>query len=313
MLKQKALRKILVTTMSLFIIMTIYLIPTTEKSLETNLEFEYVTALANSSIYLLDQNNLLVKTKILLDNNNLEEDIKEIIVNLKETSTNKFTDNLKGVIPSKTKLNNITIENETVSLDFSKDLLKIDKDLSIKLIEALVYSLTELKEIEKVNITVDNTPLEYYPNTSKCLEQPLTRDIGINKEYSYTSLNDLTKVTVYYQELIDSDTYYVPVTKYLNNDKDKIDIIVEELTTSYIYEDNLQSILNEEVKLMDKEVSPDLLILDFNNALFDGDSKLKEEVLYTLSYSFFANYDVDVISYRVDGQEVENVTRDELV
>ena len=66
MLRKKALRKIFITTMSLFIIMTIYLIPLTEKTLETNLEFEYITDLANSSIYLLDENNYLVKTKVLV-------------------------------------------------------------------------------------------------------------------------------------------------------------------------------------------------------------------------------------------------------
>ena len=66
MIRKKALRKIFITTMSLFIIMTIYLIPLTEKTLETNLEFEYITGLANSSIYLLDENNYLVKTKVLV-------------------------------------------------------------------------------------------------------------------------------------------------------------------------------------------------------------------------------------------------------
>ena len=76
MLRKKALRKIFITTMSLFIIMTIYFIPLTEDVMETNLEFEYITDLANSSIYLLDKNKLLVKTKILLDNKKMEDNIK---------------------------------------------------------------------------------------------------------------------------------------------------------------------------------------------------------------------------------------------
>ena len=41
--------------------MTIYLIPLTEKTLETNLEFEYITNLANSSIYLLDENKYIIE------------------------------------------------------------------------------------------------------------------------------------------------------------------------------------------------------------------------------------------------------------
>ena len=315
MLRKKALRKIFITTMSLFIIMTIYLIPLTEKTLETNLEFEYITDLANSSIYLLDDNNYLVKTKVLLDNEKIEDNIKSIINNLTITNESKFPDQLKAIIPKNTKLKTITVDNDLVTLDFSKELLNIDEGLSVKLIEAIVYSITELDNITKVNIEVDSLPLETYPNSNKKITLPLTRDIGINNEYTYNTLDNITKVVIFYGEDIDEDIYYVPVTKYINNNdnKDKIDIIVEELTTSYIYEDNLRSILNENVELIDKEiVDSDLFILNFNSALFDSTSILKEEVLYTLSYSVFANYDVNTISFEVDNKEVKTITKSSL-
>ena len=315
MLRKKALRKIFITTMSLFIIMTIYLIPLTEKTLETNLEFEYITDLANSSIYLLDDNNYLVKTKVLLDNEKIEDNIKSIINNLTITNESKFPDQLKAIIPKNTKLKTITVDNDLVTLDFSKELLNIDEGLSVKLIEAIVYSITELDNITKVNIEVDSLPLETYPNSNKKITLPLTRDIGINNEYTYNTLDNITKVVIFYGEDIDEDIYYVPVTKYINNNdnKDKIDIIVEELTTSYIYEDNLRSILNENVELIDKEiVDSDLFILNFNSALFDSNSILKEEVLYTLSYSVFANYDVNTISFEVDNKEVKTITKSSL-
>ena len=312
MLRRKALRKIFITTMSLFIIMTIYLIPQTEKTLETNLELEYITNLANSSIYLLDENNLLVKTKILLDNEDTTKDIKDIITNLTIGSGNIFPDNLYGVIPKNTKLNNIIIEEDVVTLDFSKELLNVDTNKSNALIESIVYSVTELDNINKVIITIENKELQTYPNSDKTITFPIDRSIGINNKYTYSSLNNLVKVVIYYQELINNDTYYVPVTKYLNDDKEKIDIIIEELTTSYIYEDNLSSILNENVKLTDKELTDDLLILDFNDALLEN-GELKEEVVYLLSYSVFANYDINTVSFRVNGKELKNVIKSDLI
>ena len=312
MLRRKALRKIFITTMSLFIIMTIYLIPQTEKTLETNLELEYITNLANSSIYLLDENNLLVKTKILLDNEDTTKDIKDIITNLTIGSGNIFPDNLYGVIPKNTKLNNIIIEEDVVTLDFSKELLNVDTNKSNALIESIVYSVTELDDINKVIITVENKELQTYPNSDKTITFPIDRSIGINNKYTYSSLNNLVKVVIYYQELINNDTYYVPVTKYLNDDKEKIDIIIEELTTSYIYEDNLSSILNENVKLTDKELTDDLLILDFNDALLEN-GELKEEVVYLLSYSVFANYDINTVSFRVNRKELKNVIKSDLI
>ena len=315
MLRKKALRKILITTMSLFIIMTIYLLPLTEKTLQTNLEFEYITDLANSSIYLLDSNNYLVKTKVLLDEETTLDNIKEIISNLTVNNNSKFPDSLKAIIPKGTKLNNVTIESDLVTLDFSKELLNIDENLSTKLIEAIVYSLTELDSIKKVNITIENNPLTTYPNSNKIMIEPLTRDIGINNEYTYNTLDNIIKVVIYYGEDIDNNIYYVPVTKYINNtdNKDKIDIIVEELTTSYIYEDNLRSILNENVELIDKEIiDEDLLVLNFNNALFDTTDDIKEEVLYTLSYSIFENLDVNTINFQVDNKSLKNVKRSSL-
>lgn len=312
MLRKKALRKIFITTMSVFIIMTIYLIPLTEKTLETNLEFEYVTDLANSSIYLLDKNNYLVKTKVLLDNELQEDNIKSIINNLTVNNNNKFTDSLSGIIPKNTKLNNIIIENDLLTLDFSKEFLNIKKGLEEKLIESIVYSLTEIEDITKINITVESKKLEYYPNTNKKLPSPLTREIGINKEYTYNTLKDITKVVIYYGEEIENEFYYVPITKYINNtnNKDKIDIIVEELTTNYIYEENLKSILNENTELINKEIIDDnLLILDFNNILFDSNSEIKEEVLYTLSYSVFENYEFNTINFKVNGNEIKTITR----
>ena len=315
MLRKKALRKIFITTMSLFIIMIIYLIPLTERTLETNLEFEYTTGLANSSIYLLDNNDYLVKTKVLLDDELVENNIKSIINNLTINAETKFPNNLKGVIPKGTKLNDVNIDEDLVTLDFSEEFLDINENLSTKLIEAIVYSITELDNITKVNITVEGNLLNKYPNTINKIYFPLTRDIGINKEYSYTTLDDITKVVIYYGEEISNEIYYVPVTKYLNNNgnKDKINIIVEELTTSYIYEDNLSSILNENVELIDKEIiEDDLLVLNFNDALFDNKGTIKEEVLYMLSYSAFANYSVNAISFRVDGKDIETVNKSSL-
>ena len=302
MLRKRALRRILVTTMSLFIIMTIYLIPETEKTLNTNMEFDYVSNLSNSSIYLLDENDLLVKTKVFLDENKTSDKVLAIVDSLTLKKDNIFPDKLRGVINSNVKVNKVSLDNDTVIVDFDKNFLKINKNSLEKVVEALVYSITELKDVNNVKITVDSCDVDGYSGL-------LNRRMGINKEYDYTSFKNLNRVVIYYNEIIDDDIYYVPVTKYINTDKDKVDIIVEELTTSYIYQDNLGSILDEELKLTNKEFIDDLLILDFNLDL----SKAKEEVLYTLSYSLFDNYDINTISFKCQGKEYKNITKRGLV
>ena len=83
MLKKKALRKIFVTTSSVFIILMLYFIPTTskEKVLNANLELEYITGIGNNHIYLVNDYNYLVRSRILLDEKTIEGKIKKLLAN----------------------------------------------------------------------------------------------------------------------------------------------------------------------------------------------------------------------------------------
>ena len=86
----------------------------------------------------------------------------------------------------------------------------------------------------------------------------------------------------------------------------KIKIIINELTASYIYEPNLMSFLNSNTKLLDYKEAENVMTINFNNAIFDGDNKILEEVTYTLAYSVFANYDVAQVMINVDGKKYRN-------
>ena len=106
MIKKKALNKILITTISIFVILSVYLIPNINKEevLKTNLELEYISGIGTNSIYLLDENNYLVKSKILLTSNDKKKKVERIISSLIIDNKNSSPESLKGVIPKKTKL-----------------------------------------------------------------------------------------------------------------------------------------------------------------------------------------------------------------
>ena len=92
----------------------------------------------------------------------------------------------------------------------------------------------------------------------------------------------------------------------------KIKIIVDELSSSYIYEPNLMSFLNSNTKLLDYKEQENLMRFNFNNAIFDRDSKILEEVSYTLAYSVFDNYDVSQVIIQVDCKNVETLSRKDI-
>ena len=314
MLRTKALRKIFITTLTLFILLTIYTIPNTNNSnvLKTNLEVESATGLYTNSIYLLNEDNYLVKARILLDCSKIEDKISKIISNLTISDNNNFFNNLKPLIPKNTRLLSIKKEEKLIILNFSKEFLNMRVDREKQIISSVVYSILDLDDVEKITILVENKLLEQYPNTKEKLPKELDKSIGINKEYNISSRNNISKVVVYYINRLNNDNYYVPVTKYLNDDRDKIKIIVEELTTSYIHENNLMSFLNNNTKLIDYKEQENVMFLNFNDYLFDGNKKVLEEVLYTISYSVFANYDVNQVMLQVNGKNIESIGINEL-
>lgn len=309
MLRTKALRKIFITTLSLFILLTVYSIPNTLESivLKTNLELETVTGLYTNSIYLLNSDNYLVKTKILLDSTKKEEQVSKMISNLTISDSSTFPNDLKPLIPEGTKIREIIYTDKNITINFSKEFLNMTVDKEKQIISSIVYSILDLDDVESVTILVEGESLEEYPNTHEKLPLTLDKSIGINKKYDLTSRKDISKVVVYYVDRIGNDNYYVPVTKYLNDSRDKVKIIVEELTTSYIYENNLMSFLHSNVKLLDYKEQENVMFLNFNDYLFDSNDKILEEVIYTIAYSVFDNYDVNQVMLQVNGENVDTI------
>ena len=312
MLKSRAIRKIFITTLSLFIFLVVYSLPTLDNSyvLKTNLEIESTTGLATDNIYLLNDDGYLVKSRVLLEGTTLEDRIAEVLDQLTVRDENHFPKGLFPYIPKGTKVLNILHGEGKVTVDFSHEFLNMDVYTEKQIISGVVFSILDLGDVEEVIILVEGEVLREYPNTKEGLSSPLTKNIGINQEYNLTSRDDISKVVIYYLSKINDEVYYVPVTKYLNDSRDKIKIIIDELSTSYIYEPNLMSFLHSQVELLDYYEQENVLFLNFNKFLFDSDDKVLEEVLYSISYSVFDNYDVSMVMFEVNSQFVGQVSRE---
>lgn len=312
MLKSRAIRKIFITTLSLFIFLVVYSLPTLDNSyvLKTNLEIESTTGLATDNIYLLNDDGYLVKSRVLLEGTTLEDRIAEVLDQLTVRDENHFPKGLFPYIPKGTKVLNILHGEGKVTVDFSHEFLNMDVYTEKQIISGVVFSILDLGDVEEVIILVEGEVLREYPNTKEGLSSPLTKNIGINQEYNLTSRDDISKVVIYYLSRINDEMYYVPVTKYLNDSRDKIKIIIDELSTSYIYEPNLMSFLHSQVELLDYYEQENVLFLNFNQFLFDSDDKVLEEVLYSISYSVFDNYDVSMVMFEVNDQYVGQVSRE---
>lgn len=311
MLKRKMIRKIIVATSALFALFLLYLIPNEEvdNQLEINQNLQYLDLdVTTNSIYLLDNYSYLGKAEVVVNSKNVEDKVKELVEVLISggNGENKIPNGFKSILPSETKILSVKHENKLVKIDFSKDLLDINKDLEEKMIEALVYTITSIEDIEKVIIYVEGNILTKLPQTGLNLPSTLDRNFGINKTFNFTKTNDINQVTIYYLNKHNDNYYYVPVTKYLNDNREKIKIIIDELSSSNAYNTNLLSYLNSNTELLAIEEQANILELTFNSYIFsDVDSKdILEEVVYTICLSIKDNYDVSEVVIKSENEEI---------
>ena len=216
-------------------------------------------------------------------------------------------DGFKGIIPEETKVNSIKLENGILTIDFSKELLNVEKGKEEKMIEAIVYSLLEIKEIKKISILVEGEKLSYLPNTSEKLPKFLDKSYGVNKIYNFDSIKDTSKTTIYYLSKYNDYYYYVPVTKISNETTEKAEIIIKELKSTPIYHTNLISYLAASTNLTNYELLENSISLSFDNHLLANlhDEDMLEEVKYSIALSLRDSYGIEKVLFNYPDSEEE--------
>lgn len=280
----KIIRKLFYTTLTTFIIITVYTISSfKDNTLRTNLELEEVINMKTNTAYLLNKDNYLTKVNIYLDSNKQEEQVKYMVEYLKKNNK-RIERGYKGYIPEKTNILSIEIKDNILYLDLSKEFLEENTKV---IVPGLVRSLLSIKNIDRVDLKVEK---EYINNYNKLLDDK----IAINEEYNINNRKNISEVVIYY---LTNDNNYIPVTKYLNDDREKIEIIIDELKESN--NSNLISYLNNNLKLNDYEEENDVYILNFNDYL-NEDKTTKEYLLNEIAYSIFDNYQVSSVIFKIN-------------
>ena len=303
MLKRKALKKIFISLSCIIIFGIIYLFPEKNNSINSSI---IKTNSDNNYIYLIDSNNYVSRVNTVLTSKSLEDSIKEIISILTIGSNNYIRDGFKKIIPKNTKILDLSIHDNLVKINFSKELLNVDIKNEQKMVEAIVYSITSLDNIKYVSIFVEGSILDKLPNSNKKLNTVLDRSIGINKEFNLSSVFNTTKATIYYISKYNNYYYFVPVTKVYNNNISKIEVIIKELSTSKLLNTNLISYLNSNVELLSYSETDKTLLLNFNENIFDNinSNNILENVTYSINLSIKDNYNVEEVLYYVNDKIV---------
>ena len=174
-------------------------------------------------IFLIDNKNYVARTSIAKSNLSNNDIIKEIIdiLTIDSIKSSYIPFGFRAIIPKGTKLLDTKLNNKILTLNFSKEILNIKQDNEEKLIESLLYSLTEIKDIDKISLLIEGNPLNQFLSGRK-IPKVIDKSYGINKTYNINSIKNISKTTIYYLSKIDNYYYYVPVTIVDNNNNEKI-------------------------------------------------------------------------------------------
>lgn len=309
MLRKFAYNKIFRTTGMLLLFFLIIIFPVSkEYTLEDEKTVNTILTAKKKEVFLLDKNDYISRINISFSYNSNEDYAKKLIelLIIDGKYEQKVPNGFKAILPSDTSINSVKIDNDSIYIDLSSDFYNLKKDYEEKAIDALTYNLTTIKDINKVYINIDGKMLKYLPKSKKNITQPFGRKNGVNKKYDAINYKNVSETTVYFTGKNNSTYYYVPVTKVNNDNREKIKIIIDELTSSHIYQTNLMSFLNYNTKLLDYEIDGEVLTLNFNDYIFDdvNSKSILEEVIYSICLSIRDNYSVKEVIFTVNGDEI---------
>ena len=314
MIKRIYIKKILVSSVALFAFFLIYFIPNDKKmDLTIKQEVKYVNSdITTHNIYLLDKDNYVAKTEIVINDNEIENVAKYLLTALiiDGEYEDKIPNGFRALIPSDTNILDIEYKDNLVKVNFSDSLL--DTEMEEQVIEAIIYTLTSINGVDKVIILIDGKILTKLPKSNINLPSTLDRSFGINKEYDVNKNKNISKTTIYYVNKYNDLEYYVPVTKVNNDTREKAEIIIEELSLNKTYNTSLMSYLNTNTKVMSVNMNNDTnnMIIDFNNYIYsDSDTnEISEEVINSICLSIKDNYDIKSIVFTVNNKEIYKTT-----
>lgn len=309
MLRRMLYKKIMVATSILLVILMLYLIPSNKGELEIEQKLEYIYPNEVDTIYLLDNYDKVSRTMISVNKQNEISKAIDLLdgLTINGKKQDKLPNGFRGLLPVGTRVLDISLHDKILKIDFSKEFNNIKMEYEEKLIESLVYTLTDIDGVDKIEIFIEGVKLKELPNSKKLLPEYLDKGYGINKEYELTNLNDIDSYTIYYVMNYNDEVYYTPITKYINNQgQDKVKIIIDELATNLTYESNLMSYLDSNIKLLDYEIVDKTIKLDFNEAILSNitSSKILEEVKYTIGLSLCDELEIEKVIFLVNNKEI---------
>ncbi|WEK55315.1 MAG: GerMN domain-containing protein [Candidatus Cohnella colombiensis] len=189
------------------------------------------------TVYLLDYNGYVAPMTLNITRSNssnrelAEQALSWMTVDPKRAD--QLPEGFRGLIPAGTKVNTVVedVKSGTITIDFAAPFPGMIAANERKLLEALVWTMTELPGVNEVNITVAGEKLKMLPLSKLPVYEVLTRSIGINVELvKGVEPARSMPVTLYFTaQSAQGEGYLVPVTRLVERTSNRAHTTLEQL------------------------------------------------------------------------------------
>ncbi|MFC5529320.1 GerMN domain-containing protein [Cohnella yongneupensis] len=189
------------------------------------------------TVYLMDRNGYLAPMTlgVNLAGESPSEAAEQAIAWM--TSDDKLKDQLPegftAILPAGLKADEVKVDDAkgAMTIDFAAPLPGMIAADERHMLEAIVWTMTELPGINQVKLTVAGQPLRSLPSSGMPVYDVLTRAIGINVEQAKgVDLNRSMAVTLYFSsQSASGEGYFVPVTRVIDRSADRARAALEQL------------------------------------------------------------------------------------
>ncbi|BBI32434.1 GerMN domain-containing protein [Cohnella abietis] len=257
-------------------------------------------SLSNSSqdivtVYLLDRNGYLAPMSLRLDSEQTSSQSssqsspaeKAIAwMTAKKQLTDQLPRGFSAILPEGTKVSSVEIDKsaETISVDFAAPFPNLVASQERKVIEALVWTLTELPGINKVKLSIAGKPIQSLPSSGLPVDHVLTRGVGINVEAAKgIEINRSMAVTLYFSaHSTDGDGYFVPVTRLITRQADPAKAALEQLIQGPQNTKALNPVLTSDMTIEKLSQMADTVNVSLNDAGWMPKSPIPSEMMEAL-------------------------------
>ncbi|MCC3375714.1 GerMN domain-containing protein [Cohnella sp. REN36] len=168
------------------------------------------------------------------------------------------------ILPQGTKIKAVRkdLANGVVTIDFASPLPTIAASQERKVVEALVWTMTELPGVEKVRLELDGKPLTSLPSGLP-IASVLTRDMGINLEQAAgVKASRSMAVTLYFSaKTAEGEGYFVPVTRLVDRQPDRARAALNELIKGPSDTKKLEPVLVSDTSVEQLSVLSDTVVV----------------------------------------------------